>query len=148
MGGARFLNSEVRRSRDFPAYPQSTSQRATIFCEARLMRLARPMPPTPIPAMLSRSLGGTKPRPSTWRGTIVSAAVAAACEINFRRGIALGSVMGSSLAAKRVTRSVAKPQQRRGNECAHRPRIASLSFAEELRRDEPDELAIWRRNAL
>src|SRR5258706_2742943 len=66
-----------------------------MFCEATLIRLARPMPPTPMLAMLSLSLGGTKPRPSTWRGTMVSAAVAAACERNFRRGIELFSVMGS-----------------------------------------------------
>src|ERR1700680_4350273 len=58
------------------------------------MRLARPIPPTPIPATLSLSLGGTNPRPRTWRGTMVNAAVAAACERNFRRGIELASVMG------------------------------------------------------
>src|SRR4029077_341945 len=79
-----------------------------MFCEARLMRLARPIPPTPTLAMLSVSLGGTKPRPRTWRGTMVNAAaVAAACEINFRRGIAF-SVMGNSLAAERVTRGHGK----------------------------------------
>ena len=36
------------------------------------------MPPTPTPAMFSRSLGAVKPRPSTCRGTMVTAAVVAA----------------------------------------------------------------------
>src|SRR6478735_6311112 len=45
---------------------------------AVLRRLMRPWPPTPTPAMLRRSLGGTKPRPRTCRGTIVTAAVVAA----------------------------------------------------------------------
>src|ERR1700732_234287 len=60
-----------------------------MFCEERLMRLARPMPPTPTPAMLSLSLGGTKPRPSTWRGTMVTAAALAAFARNLRREIGL-----------------------------------------------------------
>src|ERR1700737_4861734 len=142
--------SVSRRSRDFPAYPQSTSQRATIFCEARLMRLARPMPPTPMPAMLSMSLGGTKPRPRTWRGTIVRAAVAAACERNFRRGIVLSSVMGSSLAAKRVPRDEAPQSHSDGTwlQISSPRRIALLCFAEELWGDEPDELAVRRRHSL
>ncbi len=29
-----------------------------------------PLPPTPIPAIFSLSLGAIKPRPNTWRGTI------------------------------------------------------------------------------
>ena len=46
------------------------------------------MPPTPTPAMFSRSLGGVNPLPSTWRGTIVKAApVAAALVRNARREI-------------------------------------------------------------
>src|SRR5688572_23491213 len=43
-----------------------------------LRRLMRPWPPTPTPAMLSRSLGATNPLPRTCRGTIVTAAVVAA----------------------------------------------------------------------
>src|SRR5215472_18273984 len=44
------------------------------------------MPPIPTPAMFSRSLGGVKPRPSTWRGTNAAAApLAAAVLRNLRR---------------------------------------------------------------
>src|SRR5215472_4079514 len=57
-----------------------------MFWLARLMRFWRPMPPTPTPAMFSRSLGGVKPRPSTWRGTKAAAApLAAAVLRNLRR---------------------------------------------------------------
>ena len=50
--------------------------------------LARPMPPTPTPAMLTRSLGAIRRGPpSTWRGTMVKAAAAsAALRTNCRRG--------------------------------------------------------------
>src|ERR1700722_10428011 len=51
---------------------------ATIFWSERLTRLVWPMPPTPTPATLRRSLGGVWPRPRTWRGTIVKAAAAVA----------------------------------------------------------------------
>jgi hypothetical protein len=45
------------------------------------------MPPTPIPAMFSFSLGGVSPlRATAWRGTIVAANPAAAKEpANWRR---------------------------------------------------------------
>ena len=57
-----------------------------MFWLARLMRFWRPMPPTPTPAMFNRSLGGVKPRPSTWRGTNAAAApLAAAVLRNLRR---------------------------------------------------------------
>jgi hypothetical protein len=57
-----------------------------MFWLARLMRFWRPMPPTPTPAMFSRSLGGVKPRPSTWRGTNAAAALPAAAVLrNLRR---------------------------------------------------------------
>src|SRR5437660_11765402 len=49
-----------------------------MFWLARLIRLPRPMPPTPTPATFSVSLGGVKPRPSTWRGPIATPAVPAA----------------------------------------------------------------------
>src|SRR4051794_6982008 len=48
-----------------------------MFWLARLMRLLRPIPPTPTPAMLSVSLGAVKPRPSTRRGTMAKPAVPA-----------------------------------------------------------------------
>src|ERR1700720_4489104 len=102
------------------------------------------MPPTPMPAMLSLSLGGTKPRPRTWRGTTVRAAVAAACERNFLRGIPLLSVMSSSLAAKRVTRGAQGLHRQNTEGNMSRLRIALFRFAEQLRRDEPHELAIRR----
>src|ERR1700737_1077555 len=44
-----------------------------MFWLASATRLARPMPPTPTPAMFNISLGGVKPRPRTWRGTMVKA---------------------------------------------------------------------------
>ena len=44
------------------------------------------MPPMPTVAMFTVSLGAWNPRPSTWRGTIVSPApVAATVVTNFRR---------------------------------------------------------------
>src|SRR5271154_6172365 len=62
------------------------------------MRLARPMPPTPTPAMFSVSLGGTKPRPSTYLGTIVTAAaVVAALGRNERGEIGFVGVIRVSL---------------------------------------------------
>src|SRR4051812_18348379 len=49
-------------------------------------RLARPMPPTPTAAMLTRSLGAMwRGPPRTWRGRIVSAAAAVAWPRNKRR---------------------------------------------------------------
>ena len=45
-----------------------------------------PVPPMPTAAMLTVSLGACMPRPSTWRGTIVSPApVLATVVMNFRR---------------------------------------------------------------
>src|SRR5258707_12678568 len=89
-----------------------------MFCEATLMRLARPIPPTPMPAILSLSLGGTNPRPKTWRGTMVRAAVAAACERNFRRGIELFSVMGSLCGEESNTTRVRDAEAARGSKHA------------------------------
>src|SRR6478609_6248060 len=44
---------------------------------AKLAMSLSPLPPTPIPATLSMSLGARKPfPPSTWRGTMVTAAAA------------------------------------------------------------------------
>src|ERR1700747_103239 len=43
-----------------------------------------PMPPTPMQAMLSLSLGAVKPRPSTCRGTMVKATPAPTSPTNFR----------------------------------------------------------------
>src|SRR5438105_169871 len=43
-----------------------------------------PIPPTPIQAMLSLSLGGVKPRPSTCRGTMVKATPAPTSPTNLR----------------------------------------------------------------
>src|SRR5260370_35669422 len=49
-----------------------------MFWLARLIRLVRPMPPTPTPAMFSVSLGAVNPRPSTCLGTMAHAAPPAA----------------------------------------------------------------------
>src|SRR5439155_22657684 len=59
-----------------------------MFWLERLIRLVRPMPPTPTPAMFSVSLGGVIPRPRTGLGTIAHAAPPAATSVrNTRREI-------------------------------------------------------------
>src|ERR1700756_3157039 len=59
-----------------------------MFWLARLIKLVRPMPPTPTPAMFSVSLGGVNPRPRTCRGTMAHAAPPAATSVrNVRREI-------------------------------------------------------------
>src|SRR5882724_6160661 len=68
-----------------------------MFWLARLMRLARPMPPTPTPAMLSVSLGGVNPRPRTCLGTMAHAAPPAATLVrNVRREISFSLLMSIS----------------------------------------------------
>src|SRR6266581_3509558 len=63
-----------------------------MFWLARLIRLLRPMPPTPMPAMFSVSLGGVNPRPRTRRGTMANAAPLAATLVrNLRREISFFS---------------------------------------------------------
>src|SRR5712691_825451 len=49
-----------------------------MFWLARLIRLLRPMPPTPTPATFNVSLGGVNPRPRTCLGTMAHAAPPAA----------------------------------------------------------------------
>jgi hypothetical protein len=50
-----------------------------MFSVAQRPMLFLPIPPMPMPAMLSLSLGAVTPwPPSTWRGTIVNPAVTAA----------------------------------------------------------------------
>src|SRR6266704_1309003 len=59
-----------------------------MFWLARLIKFARPIPPTPTPAMFSKSLGGVIPFPNTCRGTMVSPAPATATSFtNSRRVI-------------------------------------------------------------
>src|SRR5882762_7405708 len=137
--------SASRRSRAFPASPQSTSQKATIFCDAKLIRFARPMPPTPMPAMLSLSLGGTNPRPRTWRGTMVTAAAAAACERNFLRGIALLALM-DQLRAQLRQKEYHEPCNFRLSLKPGRLRNVLFCFSYQLRCDYPHQLPIrWRK---
>src|SRR2546426_12803110 len=77
-----------------------------MFSLARLIRLLRPMPPTPTPAMFSLSLGGVNPRPSTCLGTMENAAPPAATSVrNLRRVISFFSLMSFSLAAPTISRS-------------------------------------------
>src|SRR5438132_10946714 len=65
-----------------------------MFWLARLMRLARPMPPTPTLAMFSVSLGGVNPRPRTCLGTMAHAAPPAATSVrNVRREISFFLLM-------------------------------------------------------
>src|SRR5690554_3469496 len=62
-----------------PVYFQSTSHNATMFSDSRFLRLAKPIPPTPTPAMFNLSLGALCPKPATtWLGMIEKAAAAAA----------------------------------------------------------------------
>src|SRR5260370_18621304 len=66
-----------------------------MFWLARLIRLARPMPPTPTAATFRVSLGGGTPRPRTWLGTMAQAAPpAATLARNARREISFFLLMG------------------------------------------------------
>src|SRR6202521_1425276 len=77
-----------------------------MFSLARLIRLWRPMPPTPTPAMFSLSLGGVNPRPSTCLGTMENAAPPTATFVrNLRRVISFFSLMSFSPAAPTISRS-------------------------------------------
>src|SRR5260370_17983781 len=68
-----------------------------MFWLARLMRLLRPMPPTPTAAMFNVSLGGVNPRPRTCLGTMAQAAPPAATSVRkVRREISFFLVMSSS----------------------------------------------------
>src|SRR3981081_4964756 len=68
-----------------------------MFWLERFMRLLRPMPPTPTPAMFNVSLGGVNPRPRTCLGTMAHAAPPAATLVrNTRREISFFLLMGIS----------------------------------------------------
>src|SRR6267378_2972774 len=68
-----------------------------MFWLAMLIRLVRPIPPTPTAAMLSVSLGGVNPRPRTCRGTMAHAAPPAATLVrNVRREISFFLLMSIS----------------------------------------------------
>src|SRR5712664_4272252 len=68
-----------------------------MFWLARLIRLLRPMPPTPTAAMFNVSLGGVNPRPRTCLGTMAQAAPPAATSVRkVRREISFFLVMSSS----------------------------------------------------
>src|SRR6476659_9227314 len=69
-----------------------------MFWLMRLRVFEPPMPPMPTVATLRVSLGAWKPRPSTWRGTIVRPApVAATVVTNFRREMSVMIVPFRSL---------------------------------------------------
>src|SRR5580693_4267453 len=71
-----------------------------MFWLERLIRLVRPMPPMPTPAMLSISLGGVNPRPRTCRVTMAIAAPPVATFVkNLRRDKSLFFLMSCSLFA-------------------------------------------------
>src|SRR5712692_8516734 len=68
-----------------------------MFWLARLIRLARPIPPMPTAAMFSMSLGGVNPRPRTLLGTMAHAAPPAATSVRkVRREIAFFLLMSRS----------------------------------------------------
>src|SRR5947199_10486695 len=52
-----------------------------------------PMPPTPMQATLTVSLGARRPRPSTWRGTMGNATPAPTSPTNFRLEMRLRAMM-------------------------------------------------------
>src|SRR3989454_6095367 len=56
----------------------------------------RPMPPTPMQATLSLSLGARNPRPRTWRGTMANATPAPTSPTNFRLEMRLRDMMRRS----------------------------------------------------
>ncbi len=52
-----------------------------------------PIPPTPMHAMFSLSLGAVNPRPNTWRGTMVKLMPAATSPTNLRLEIRLRAIL-------------------------------------------------------
>src|SRR2546430_2125922 len=65
-----------------------------MFWLARLIRLLRPIPPTPTPATFRVSLGEVNPRPRTCLGTMAHAALPAATLVrNVRREISFFLLM-------------------------------------------------------
>src|SRR2546422_6038381 len=82
----------------------------------------RPMPPTPMQATLSLSLGARKPRPSTCRGTMVKATPAPTSPTNFRLEMRLRPMMRSSSVGRhgRGRARAPRAKQRREQEQHHR----------------------------
>src|SRR2546429_1887796 len=76
-----------------------------------------PIPPTPMQAMLSLSLGARYPRPSTWRGTMVNATPAPTSPTNFRLEMRFRAMTRpSSIGRHRLARRRGVGAEQRGEE--------------------------------
>src|SRR6266480_6807017 len=76
-----------------------------------------PMPPTPIQATLTVSLGARRPRPSTWRGTMVNATPAPTSPTNFRLEMRFRAMTRPSLIGRhRLARRRGVGAEQRGEE--------------------------------
>src|SRR6184192_2274718 len=75
-----------------------------------------PMPPTPMQATLTVSLGARRPRPSTWRGTMVNATPAPTSPTNFRLEIRLRDMMRPSSVGRHGRGRARAPRAKQGCE--------------------------------
>src|SRR2546430_15053005 len=76
-----------------------------------------PIPPTPMQAMLSLSLGARYPRPRTWRGTMVNATPAPTSPTNFRLEMRFRAMTRpSSIGRHRLARRRGAGAEQRGAE--------------------------------
>src|SRR6266700_4076332 len=96
-----------------------------MFSAATPFTSSLPRPPTPMQAMFRVSLGARKPRPSTWRGTMVKAATAPTSLTNVRREMRLRVMMGVSSIS------------RRGLACGRAPRAKQRREQQQDHRGEP-----------
>src|SRR2546430_8062627 len=80
-------------------------------------RSSAPIPPTPMQAMLSLSLGARYPRPRTWRGTMVNATPAPTSPTNFRLEMRFRAMTRpSSIGRHRLARRRGVGAEQRGEE--------------------------------
>src|SRR5215204_1712145 len=90
--------------------------------------LTAPMPLIPTTATFTRSLGAWKPRPRTWRGTIVRpAAVAATLVMNSRRVDIWGPQVKSQVPSSKSQRT---PKSQDPNQFPNQPPNLSLGHWE------------------
>ncbi len=112
-----------------------------LLSRPRLSRLVRPMPPTPMPAMFSRSLGATNPLPSTCRGTMVTAAVVAATFVTNLRLEIIGWPLAGDATTIAAPVHADHPQSHRLRRCHRwlgRGRRHGREGADRSRRERPD----------
>src|SRR2546429_1736526 len=75
-----------------------------------------PMPPTPMQATLTVSLGARRPRPSTWRGTMVNATPAPTSPTNLRLEMRFRPMMRPSLVGRHGRGRARAPRAKQGCE--------------------------------